>query len=230
MLGLFHFPNTDISHTLLHSTLTTESDGSQLRVTFLTEAAIGTHFDSLTQNMKLPKRISSRRLLLIVGMLTVSVGILSYSTRDFRKRLLTEVDLRRMGAYHVGFNDRSDPIWISVLEPSVDSRIVEYKTIETIDLSSARLNDPTLRCMARLEQLRMIDLSKSDITDEQLHLLSASRSLEMLRLNGSPLTDAAIPGLAAIENLKMVDLSGTKVTMAGVAKLARLRPDINVRH
>jgi len=180
--------------------------------------------------MKLLTRINIRRLLAIVAMLAISIGIFSYFTRDIRKRLQIEANLRTMGVYYVGFNDQSEPVWISMLDPSVDSRIVEYKTIETIDLSGARLNDPTLRCMARLEQLRMIDLSKSDITDEQLHLLSASQSLEILRLTGSSITDAAIPSLAAIANLKMVDLSGTQVTMSGVAELAKLRPNINVRH
>lgn len=180
--------------------------------------------------MKLLTRINIRRLLAIVAMLTISVGIFSYFTRDIRKRLQIEANLRTMGVYYVGFNDQSDPVWISMLDPRVDSRIVDYKTIETMDLSGARLNDQTLRSIECLEQLRLLDLSNTDITDDQLHLLSASRSLEMLLLNGSPLTDAAIPGLAAIENLKMVDLSGTKVTMVGVAKLARLRPDINVLH
>lgn len=180
--------------------------------------------------MKLIARISLRWLLIVVSLLTLSVGTLAYSTRDFRKRLQIEANLRMMGAYHVGFNDRSEPTWISMLNPSFDSQILEYKTIETIDLSDARLNDQSLRCMASFEQLRLIDLSNTDLTNSQLQLLSASRSLEILRLNGCSITDATIPSLAAIARLKMVDLSGTQVTMAGIAKLAELRPDIHVRY
>lgn len=180
--------------------------------------------------MKLVARIRLRWLLFLVSLLTVGIGTLAFSTRDLRKRLRIEANLRTMGAYHVGFNDRSDPTWISVMDSSVDSRIVEYQTIETIDLSSARLDDQSLRCIADLEELRMIDLSKSNITNEQLQLLSASRSLRTLRLNGCSITDESIVSLGAIVHLKLLDLSGTQVTMAGVAKLEKLRPDITVRH
>lgn len=179
--------------------------------------------------MKLIARFRLRWLLLVVSLLTMGIGTLAFSTRDFRKRLQIEANLRAMGAYHVGFNDRSDPIWISVKNPSIDSRIVEYGTIETIDLSGARIDDQSLQCIAELERLRMIDLCNSRITDEQLDLLSRSGSLEILRLNGSAITDAAIPSLAAIASLKMVDLSNTQVTKSGLAELAKLRSDITVR-
>lgn len=180
--------------------------------------------------MKPKARISLRWLLIVVSMFTISAGTLAYSTRDLRKRLQIEANLRAMGAYHVGFNDRSDPTWISLTNPSIDSRIFEYKTIETIDLSGARLDDQSLRCIAALERLQMLDLGNSNITDEQLPFLSCSRSLENLRLNGCSITDAAISSLAAITNLKMMDLSNTQVTKAGITELAKLRAGITVRH
>ena len=90
-------------------------------------------------------RVSIRISLVLVALLAIVFSIVAVTTRDYRKRLRIESDLRSMGAYYVAFDENNDPDWVSFVEPVTSSRIARYKSIDSVDLTGADVTDTSLR-------------------------------------------------------------------------------------
>lgn len=174
-------------------------------------------------------RFGVRSVLVITAMMAVAFSMLAHSSRDYRKRLRIESDLRSMGAYYVAFDESSNPVWVSLESPVDMSQLAAYKPITNIDVSGSHITDASVRHIAQFESLKVLDLSRSDITDDQMKLLSTIDSLEILLLGGTHLTDASLPAISQIDGLVGVDLSGTDVTDDAVKMLEDWRPEITVR-
>ena len=175
-------------------------------------------------------QISVRVSLLIGIFLAVTFAVVAFTSRDNRKRLRIESDLRSMGAYHVGFDENNDPDSVSFVLPVSSPRIANYKSFKHIDLAGANVTDASIRNIAGLQHVMAIHLTDCDVTDSHLAVLANVGSLKILRLNGSDVTDDAIPFISSINDLMSVDLSGTLVTDDGVARLKERCPGIAVRY
>lgn len=161
-------------------------------------------------------------------MLAIVCSIAAFATRDYRKRRRIELDLLSMGAYHVGFDENSDPEYVAFVEPVRSSRIATYELIGHLDLAGADVTDASIKHIAKLKRVDVVHLTDTNITDDQLKMLAEIGGIQILRLNGSKVTDAAIPYIASINGLISVDLSGTLITRDGVADLRRRVPSITV--
>lgn len=135
-----------------------------------------------------------------------------------------------MGAYLVAFNERDEPSWIGLINPSNTERIGAYKRFEHVDLHGAHVRDSTIRDLAKLEHIGTLHLTHCDVSDRQLGFLVDVGSIASLRLNGSPVSDAAIPAILTLPGLRSIDISGTLITPNGMAQLQQRSTDLVVRH
>ncbi len=174
-------------------------------------------------------RFRLRSLLVAVTGAAVIAAASSIATRDLHKRNAAERDLKSIGAYYVGFDEKSRPTWVGFVEPIRSGRISDYRSLRQLDLAGATIDDSTAEHIAGFHQLEAIHLSGARLSDRQLQLIAQIGSLKILRLGGTSITDSSIDAIASINGLLLVDLSNTSVTDDGVARLRNILPDVTIR-
>jgi Leucine rich repeat len=81
------------------------------------------------------------------------------------------------------------------------------------------------------KSLERLELSSARVTDEGLKALAGFSSLESLDLDGNAqITDAGLKELYGLTSLQSLNLAGTKVTRAGVELLTKALPECRIRN
>lgn len=94
--------------------------------------------------------------------------------------------------------------------------------MDSLNLSSAHVDDETLECLSQFPNLRHLQLTDSWITDDGLRHLANCPQLEVLRLSNTRITDAGLQHVAHCANLKQLSIDGTRITHLGLREVARL--------
>jgi hypothetical protein len=86
-----------------------------------------------------------------------------------------------------------------------------------LQMANADVDDPVLKTVASLKNLRELDLNGAQVTDVGLAELASLPSLQILRLRDTKITDEGFQThLFPLENLKELDLRGTGVSSAAL--------------
>jgi hypothetical protein len=91
-----------------------------------------------------------------------------------------------------------------------------------------RVDDATLKWVARMTRLERLDVPCESISDSGVRHLSALRCLKDLDLSDTKVSDASVPILIGLRNLKYLDLRGTMVSDKGIEKIRTALPECTV--
>jgi internalin A len=104
----------------------------------------------------------------------------------------------------------------------------QHQTLTTLKLSSKPLNEPLLKILCTLPELKSLETNGA-AGDEALETLCTMKSLQELRLCAMSLgrtsdyvTDAGLASLAEIKSLEVLELRCARCTDAGLRHLAKL--------
>lgn len=168
-------------------------------------------------------QFTMRTALLLVGALSVYLGILV--NRAQRQRKAVEVILSREGmlAYHHEYDStgghtpdavQPGPEWLRSLIGA------EYfDSVKTVALRNAKIRDHELEYLAGLPDLEGLLLNRTPITDEGITHLRHLDNLIKLDLTQTSITDDGLAALTRLSHLRELTLNGTNISDASIATL-----------
>lgn len=111
-------------------------------------------------------------------------------------------------------------LWFVALTDAGMEAIGALAELEELNLAGIRIQDLSLRHLARLKRLRVLDLSRTPVTAAGLDYLKALPVLERLSLwKAERIHDAAVPVLLGLRSLRELDVAETALSPPAAAKL-----------
>lgn len=104
-----------------------------------------------------------------------------------------------------------------------------FASLETLAISSTRLQASQLQPWASLPQLRVLSVANSAVDDAGLAKLRSLAALEDLNLEGTKVTDRGLAHLERMTRLRKLNLRRTLVTPGGIARLQRALPSCRIQ-
>lgn len=102
-------------------------------------------------------------------------------------------------------------------------------SLETLKISSGRLQASQQQPWASLPQLRVLSVADSAVDDAGLAKLESLAALEELNLDGTKVTDLGLAHLERMTRLRQLSLRRTLVTPGGIAALQRALPNCRIQ-
>lgn len=100
--------------------------------------------------------------------------------------------------------------------------LVDFKYLQTIDLSSTPITDDSVAPLKEMTQLKGIALCATAVTDRSLEYLSGHQEMRVVRLRRTQISNYGLAILGGMRHLKTLDLRGTRITDGGLAHLSGL--------
>jgi len=154
----------------------------------------------------------SRRFVITIGLVVVSLALAAGSLAIRRKDPIAESTFTRPGAEPV---DVAEPFATAL------ARLVRYGG-DTIRLEAGDIDDERIETLASVERLRIIRIDGGRLTAVAGESLATMPHLEQLHLRNVVLDDGLLERLANSESLWLLNVVGSGFTAEGVASLARL--------
>ncbi len=172
-------------------------------------------------------RFSLRSLFGAVVVASITMAILMYLTKDYRKQLAIRSSLGEMGAYSVQFGP-GNSFQASFHDPVGSAEISKYSEIACLDFKEAHVTDESLANLSGLKSVGLITFSLSDVRDEHLRHLNKLGKLRHLWLSHTGLTDACVEHLIDVPGLESVRVTKSLITQSGIRRLREARPSLVV--
>jgi hypothetical protein len=106
----------------------------------------------------------------------------------------------------------------------------EVRSLRGLVIDNARIDERTLRCIAKIPALETLSMVGTPISDSMLRHLVGHPQLRVVRVGDTDVGDAGVEHIVRIPKLSHLDLSGTKVDDAGVVILADKAPRVPVKN
>jgi hypothetical protein len=100
----------------------------------------------------------------------------------------------------------------------------QFKSLETLILANAKLQDDDIAALPALPRLKLLDVSHNDLSDRALTQFSRVTSLETLVLDGNHITDRSVEDLKQLRSLRALCIRNTDVSEAGLKQLRDALP------
>jgi hypothetical protein len=104
-----------------------------------------------------------------------------------------------------------------------------FASLETLAISSTRLEASQLQPWASLPQLRVLSVANSAVDDAGLEKLRSLAALEDLNLEGTKVTDGGLAYLEQMRRLRKLNLRRTLATPGGIARLQLALPNCRIQ-
>jgi Leucine-rich repeat (LRR) protein len=96
------------------------------------------------------------------------------------------------------------------------AHIVDWKTLEHLNLKGSRVTSKAFEHLARLTSLRSLDISFTAVDDDGFEELAALTKLEKLAMGGNHLSGACLPVLKLLPALVNLDVGGMQWVDSGI--------------
>jgi hypothetical protein len=174
-------------------------------------------------------RFSLRSLLALVTLISITIVVILFLTKDYRERMELQAELLSTGASYALVGESRAIQSLVFTKPVNATDFKKYRSLGTLEFKYSSIDQDFLKAFAGLEQVNRVMFQSCTVPDARdLAQLSKIGRVRALFFWNTPIDDASIDAVVEVQGLEIVSFRNTKVTQAGLDKLRLARPELRV--